>query len=362
MDIYRVRHHFAVKELRRGVIQNEKRPTFHGWPTIANMGGDKLVAVASGNRQAHICPFGRVFLYESDDHGLTWTGPCVLSHGPLDDRDAGVCVSAHGTWLVNYFTSSYFAYLEDAPREWQALSRKITIDTLKKEHGFWLLRSTDQGKSWSGKYRVPVNNVHGPIVLADGTLFWQGKGFRDLAGASTFADDLVSVISTDDGLTWQEVGRIGLFDYPGLDIRNFHELSSVQAADGTIVTHVRVHSYPWGTWQMRSPDQGRTWSRPEPMLNPTLGYPAHLLRLHDGRLISSYGYRADVSGIRVRVSEDHGNSWSEELVLLDGSPTSELGYPSTAQFAGGTLFTLWYQADPKTQIASLHYLHWELVD
>ena len=202
-------------------------------------------------------------------------------------------------------------------------------------------------------------------MLDDGTLFWQGRGFRDVAGETTFADDIVSVISEDDGLTWREVGRIGLFDWPGLDIRNFHELHSVQAADGTIITHVRVHSYPWGTWQMTSSDRGKTWSRPEPLLNPTLGYPAHLLRLADSRLLTTFGYRSDpreanTSGVKFRVSEDNGISWSEEMTLLGGVAISDLGYPSTVQFDDGTLFTLWYQADPETKIASLHYLHWAL--
>ena len=37
-------------------------PTYHGWPTLTNVGGDKLAVVCSGGREAHICPFGKVFL------------------------------------------------------------------------------------------------------------------------------------------------------------------------------------------------------------------------------------------------------------------------------------------------------------
>ena len=103
---------------------------------------------------------------------------------------------------------------------------------------------------------------------------------------------------------------------------------------------------------------GRTWSRPEPAF---LGYPTHLLRLADSNLLTVYGYRDNISSVRARVSTDNGKTWSNEIYFADGSPTADLGYPSTVQFADGTLFTLWYQADPKTRIASLNFLHWELI-
>ncbi len=349
------------KEIYRGMIENETRNTYHGWPTVANMGNDKLVAVASGNRAGHVCPFGRVFLYESTDKGRTWTGPRSLTNGPLDDRDAGIGLTPAGTWLVQYFTSAYFAEISSdrTPAEMIAVQKNISLDTLVRENGFFMLRSTDQGKTWSEKYSIPMNNVHGHIVLSDGSLFLHGKARGVQVAATTHSNDVVAVRSTDDGLTWQEIHRIAWGKCPGFDLRYWHELTSIQADDGTIITHIRMEDpqLPIGTWQITSTDQGRSWSEPRFI---TRGFPAHLLKLQDGRLLTSYGYRDKISGNRARISSDNGQTWSDEYILSDGSPTGDLGYPSTAQFADGSLFTLWYQYLPEKSTSLLHYLHWAL--
>ena len=90
-------------------IQTQEKPTYHGWPTLANVGNDKLVIVCSGDREAHVDPYGKVLMYESCDKGKTWSAPTILANGPLDDRDAGIMVTPAGTWLVNYFTSMAFS-------------------------------------------------------------------------------------------------------------------------------------------------------------------------------------------------------------------------------------------------------------
>ena len=339
----------GVKEIYRGVIQNEAVPTYHGWPTVANVGNDKLVASASGGRKGHLSHDGRVYLYESTDKGRTWSGPRIVTQGPLDDRDAGILCTPDGTWLVNYFTYIHLA-------EENILEKyNITPEIQEKELGFFLMRSTDQGNTWTPPCRVPVNNVHGPIVLNDGTLLWHGKGYSNKSGSHTFDNDLVTCISTDDGMTWQEISRTDKNTFPDIDLADLHEVTTVQAADGTLISHVRSDSRV-ATYQMISEDMGRTWSKPELL---TAGVPAHLLKLSDSKLLTVYS-RAR-SDIQARISCDNGKSWSEGVVLQDTCPSNDMGYPSTAEFADGTLFTLWYQLDPATGIANLHYLHWELI-
>ena len=86
-------------------IETEQPGSYHGWPTLIERSNGQLAAVCSGGRQGHICPFGRVYLYTSDDGGRSWSEPHALSNGPLDDRDAGIVELPDGTLLVNYFTS-----------------------------------------------------------------------------------------------------------------------------------------------------------------------------------------------------------------------------------------------------------------
>ena len=67
---------------------------YFGWPTIARR-GDELIVVASGGREGHGCPCGRVEMIRSKDSGATWSYPQILYDSPVDDRDAGA-VPAQG--------------------------------------------------------------------------------------------------------------------------------------------------------------------------------------------------------------------------------------------------------------------------
>ncbi|MBM4075033.1 MAG: twin-arginine translocation signal domain-containing protein, partial [Planctomycetes bacterium] len=61
-----------------------KPPLYHGWPTLARRKNGELILVWSGGRESHVCPFGRVELMRSHDHGKTWTWPQVLLDSPID--------------------------------------------------------------------------------------------------------------------------------------------------------------------------------------------------------------------------------------------------------------------------------------
>ena len=78
---------------------------YSGWPTVARRRNGDLLLVWSGDREAHVCPFGRVLLSVSRDEGETWTAPRVILDTDLDDRDAGVVETEKGTLLVSTFTS-----------------------------------------------------------------------------------------------------------------------------------------------------------------------------------------------------------------------------------------------------------------
>ena len=339
-------------------IETQATPTYHGWPTLVNVGNDKLALVCSGDREAHVDPFGKVVLYESCDGGITWSTPRIIADGPLDDRDAGLLVTPAGTWLVNYFTSLAFANMnnkETTPVHWKEVEDKLTISTIKAEHGFFMLRSEDQGKTWSKKYPIPVNNVHGPIVLDDGSLFYCGRGHWSACMTSaTFANEIVSLRSTDDGKTWQEISRYYSKEIDGHDLSKWHELHSIQTSDGAILTHIR---YENSTWQMISRDGGKTWQDLHQICG---GFPSHLLKLADGRLLMSYGYRKENYGNRCRISSDNGQSWSEPMIISGNAPSYDLGYPSTAQLSDGTLVTAWYEMRPDLKVSFLRVARWKL--
>ncbi len=350
--------HIGFEVMNRQWIETDDRLTYHGWPTIANMGNDRLALVCSGGREAHVDPFGRVYLYVSPDGGKSWSKPRKLSSGPLDDRDAGIIVTPAGTWLVNYFTSLAFAAHGDrngAQAHWTRAEDSITVSGIRREHGFFMLRSTDGGKTWSDKYRIPVNNVHGPIILRDGSLFYCGRAYSsNCMQQAAFAEEMVCLRSDDDGLTWQEISRFKTGDIGDQEVRGWHEIHTVETDSGKLITHIRYRS---STWQITSTDGGKSW---QGLHQVTEGYPPHLLKLRDGRLLLSYGCRQKPFGSRCRISSDEGESWSEPLLISDDGATVDLGYTSTAELSDGSLVTAWYEFRPDKGVALLRCASWRL--
>jgi hypothetical protein len=96
-----------------------------------------------------------------------------------------------------------------------------------------------------------------------------------------------------------------------------------------------------------SHNDGLTWAhhaRPVPDTGHN-GNPPTLLRLQDGRLCLTYGYRAEPFGIRARIGSPDGSAWSEPIVLRDDGGNADLGYPRTVQRPDGTLVTAYYFND-----------------
>ena len=358
----------AAATLEAPRVISWKPALYHGWPTIARRSTGELLLVFSGGRESHVCPFGRVELMRSQDDGTTWRWPQVLSDGPIDDRDAGVVETPKGSILVTTFTSlAYEKEFEKARRippgqpgswdevkvrEWTAVHERLTNPQRRAELGCWMLRSTDGGVTWSARYRVPVNSPHGPVALHDGRLIYPGVALWD-------ADRKVGACeSSDDGQSWTWLSDIPV--RPGDTSGSYHELHAVEAADGRIICHIRNHNPANANeiLQSESADGGHTWSLPHPI--GVWGLPSHLLRLRDGRLLMTYGYRRKPFGNQARLSTDNGTTWGEPITLSNDGVTVDLGYPSTAECAHGRLVTVWYETLPDSPLAQLRQVRWRL--
>ncbi len=332
---------------------------YHGWPTLTRRKNGELLLVYSGGREGHVCPFGRVELTRSHDDGRTWTWPQVIFDGPLDDRDAGILETAQGSLLVSTFTSlAYEPLLENAaswPEErrtrWLAARDRLSAAERKAGLGCWILRSADGGQTWSPPVSSLVNSPHGPTQLADGRLLYVGKTLWSATPEKIGASE-----STDDGRTWRWLAEIPT--RPGDSVAEYHELHAVEAADGRIVAAIRNHNSANRdeTLLTESPDGGRTWSVPRS--SGVWGYPAHLLRLHDRRLVMSVGHRRAPLGNQAAISADHGRTWSTPVVVSGDGAGGDLGYPSTVELADGTLLTAWYEQLAGQPAAVLRLAKW----
>jgi photosystem II stability/assembly factor-like uncharacterized protein len=162
--------------------------------------------------------------------------------------------------------------------------------------------------------------------------------------------------STDDGQSWQLLAEIAPLS--GHSAAEYHELHAVQAADGTIIAHIRNHNelHHCETLQTESRDGGHTWSTPRSI--GLWGFPAFLLRAADGRLISIVGHRREPHGNRIAISEDNGKSWSESQPINTDS-AGDFGYPSTIEITPGRFLSLWYDSKDGPQTC-LRLARWSL--
>ena len=354
-----------VQELK--VISHQSH-LYHGWPTLARRRNGQLLLVWSGGRDEHVCPFGRVEMMRSDDEGKTWTWPRVLIDNAIDDRDAGVLETASGAILVTTFTSLAYeprlkkaetmkpddkgAWSEEKLKGWRAVHDRIAPGKHSSQLGRWMIRSTDGGLTWTPPYDSLVNSPHGPVQLSDGRVLYAGKSLWT-------GQVRVGVCeSTDDGKSWRWLADIPVRE--GDDLKSYHELHAVEAADGRIIVHIRNHSKAnhRETIQTESADGGKTWSTPHPI--GVWGLPSHLLRLKDDRLVMTYGHRRKPLGNQARVSSDHGRTWSEPLILDGKAVSGDLGYPSTGQLKDGSLLSAWYERMKGSRKAVLRQARWTI--
>ena len=368
---------------------SETPDIYYGWPTVGVTKDDELIVVASGGREGHICPFGRVDMFRSRDKGQTWTWPQTIYDSPIDDRDGGLLVTDKGTLLVTTYTDpngKYAAMLkEEAARRakgekemsdqrynrWKKACERLGERESIRELGCFLLRSTDDGVNWEARRRIPVNSNHGPFQTKSGRIIYPGVEMwteeraeffrREKAAGETMvpSGNRVSVwYSDDDGQNWAFLSAIPARGGDSID--HYHELHGVEAEDGTLIVQIRNHNERNNqeTLQCESHDGGKTWTEPHEI--GVWGLPSHLTRLADGRLLMSYGYRRAPLGQYVRVSDDSGKSWSEPMYIGPNEVSGDLGYPSTAQLSDGSLVTVWYETPAPGAKAIVKMARWVL--
>jgi hypothetical protein len=326
-----------------------------GWPTIAKTKEGELLIVYSGDRDSHVCPWGKTHLIRSKDNGSTWSEPEEVNNSPLDDRDAGIIYTAKGTILVSWFTSLAYANpaWKWAYQKYNRVAEKIP-DYLKKEWlGNWVRRSLDGGKTWETPSRTHVTAPHGPIQLRDGRLLYLGTGSWE-GKHSVVAEE-----SQDDGQTWKVISSVPPFDDK---TAGFSEPHVVELKSGKLLTMIRYEpkdssrSY---LMQTESYDGGKSWTKP--YQTPIWGYPPHMIELNNGWVLVVYGHRREKYSERACISRDEGKTWDiDNEIILAEAFNGDLGYPASVQLDDGSIMTVYYQQDKRNEPTSLFTTHWKL--
>ncbi len=319
-----------------------------GWPTIARTVEGQLVVSYSGDRDAHVCPWGKTQLVRSVDEGETWSEPETIRDSPLDDRDAGIIETSEGTLLASWITTAEF----EAEADYVVEGAAVTPEMRDRWLGSWVMRSTDGGRTWEDPIHVGTFAPHGPVQLRDGRLLYLGNDAGDV--------NVIAEQSTDDGRSWKAIGTV--FHPPETAHRGLGEPHLVETAGGRLVGLFRIGGREPNNrfvFQSVSDDGGRSWTPAR--ATPMLGFPPHAIRLKDGRLLVVYGLRMPPYGQRACLSVDGGDTWDVKSErFFPTAPNADLGYPASVQLPDSSILTVYYQVDQAGEKPCLMGTRWRL--
>lgn len=203
--------------------------------------------------------------------------------------------------------------------------------------------SYDRCRSWDGPFWLPMFEQEGIAARTDYIVDGPGQCTLFLTGTKPGgAEGRTFCARTEDGgKTFSFLSFVGPEEPEGSTLMP----SSLRLPDGRVLSALRRHG-DGRFWidLFVSEDDCRSWrllSTPVPSTGQN-GNPPALIRLTDGRLCLTFGYRDSPQGIRARLSGDDGATWSDEIVLRDDGGNPDLGYTRTVQRADGRIVTAYY--------------------
>lgn len=344
----------APQVVRQGVVYQEAG-RFGGWPAnhgIWSWGNEIVVGFELGyfkdNPTGHDIDYTKPaehVLARSLDGGVTWSleRPAGL-RPPAGVAIAGVPAGESGKAAVDCpggldFTAPGFAMT----------FRMTSIHDGESRY----YHSVDKGKSWQGPCKFP--NLGQPGIAARTDYVVEGPGqmlaLVTAAKANRKEGRVVAARTRDGGKSWNPVA------YVGPEPEDFAIMpSTVRVGPGDLVTAIRRRRWI-DIW--RSVDAGETWRFVNQGTLDIGGNPPSLVRLDDGRLVLTYGYRLAPYGIRARISRDNGLTWSEDIVLRKDGGGTDLGYPRTVKRPDGRLVTVYYFNEDAGRERFIGYTIWD---
>ena len=221
--------------------------------------------------------------------------------------------------------------------------------------------SYDRGKNWQGPYELhlPPNseyNLSEPeltprtdylINNADDCFFFLSMRDKNTWGSDrTYCARTVNSGRSVDFVSWVNPEKH--------TIRGVMP-STVRCSENKLVTALRRKKIGGKNWidVFESTDNGQSWRFISKVADTDLeedehnGNPPSMIRLEDGRLCVTYGYRSADYGIRAKLSNDDGKSWGKEIILRDDARNWDIGYTRTVQREDGKIITIYYYTTEK---------------
>lgn len=299
-----------------------------------------------------------LLMRRSTDHGETWSEPQVI-------WDDGPNTCGNPAPVVDYLSGHIF--LLSTWNRGDDHEKEIIEGTSNDTRRVFLLRSTDDGQTWSDAHEITAD-----VKQDDWTWYATGPGsgiqmqYGPHAGRLLIACDHMQnttegheyyshvIYSDDQGRTWQLGGRT-----PEAWV---NECEVAELPGGRLLLNMRNYDRNQHSRQIaHSDDSGMTWT--EQRHDPTLIEPICQASLQRARwasdelpgvlLFSNPAHESERLNLTVRASLDDGATWPHSLVLHPG-PSA---YSDLAVLAHGGAACLYERGDenPYETITLAHF-------
>lgn len=325
-----VEHHVVYKQSGR----------YGGWPAnhhIWSWGNEIVVGFEAGyfkqSDKGHSIDYTKPaehLLARSLDGGVTWTTEKPQGLKPPPGlKQAGVITESDGNPVTKLTKAINFL---DPNFAFTARMADIHVGPSRFAYSY------DRGKSWTGPFEMPDFGTKGIAARTDYIVDGVNTMTIFLTAAKSNAKEgrVLCARTIDGGRTWKQLSWVT----PEPEGNEFSIMpSSLRLSANSILTLVRYRNFIDG---YRSDDNGLSWHKVNRIVDEIGGNPPMLVKLRDGRLVVTYGYRKAPYGIRAKVSDDAGEHWGEEIILRQDAATWDLGYTRTVQRPDGRMMTAYY--------------------
>ena len=351
---------------RHGIVHSD--PAFYcAHPHVAvAANGDWIVVFNRAPRRPFVLhppeePLFQNVVVRSHDQGATWTPPEVVpDYGWFGTECAGLTVLRSGRVLLNQwrfrwlplglarrlegnmplsFPAEFMRGWLASPEHDTAAYRAVSVEALapwaRGPGETWVHHSDDHGRTYTQSIKIDTAPFSGGYGMRGACELANGDILLPLSDIPHWRV-VFTVRSRDGGLTWQSPVKAA--EQTGSE---FEEPALIETSPDRLLMVLRDNGTRW-LHSVASHDGGETWSAPRRL--PIEGYPAQLLKLPDGRLLMTYGWRQPDYGIRAVLSTDGGTTWDIDrtIRIRGGLPSKNLGYAATIQVTNDDLFTVYY--------------------
>ena len=340
----------AKPKILKHVAIYQETGRFGGWPAnfgIWSWGDEILVGFARGyfkdlGPERHNIdrekPEDHIFA-RSLDGGHTW-----MLEDPAKD---GVLIARGGALHGVEPTKEYKEITKlEKPIDFSHPNLVMTFRMLDVHIGPSLFYySYNRGKSWDGPFSLLVGDFTKISARTDYIITSPKSCFAFLTAAKSNDKEgrPFCAETNDGGLSWKMRSWIGPEPKSGFSIMP----STVSITDDVYLTTLRCREgdQRWIESYL-STNACKSWEyMGKPVKDLGEGNPPSLIKLRDGQLCLTYGYRAEPFGIYAKFSSDNGKTWSKAATLRDDGAGRDIGYVRSVQLPNENIVTIYYFQD-----------------